>query len=194
MDDDQRKRLLALMTEHQEADARRRRMIEFDWRKSARRFHGCVKGNPIRVPEALQVTLSSGRVVRLSNLSQFATYAGTLSGIPPNPEITLVKAIESAEKLYPEHSRPPVILEPIFEMGTIKHVVEDATREIEWILLPPVCAIVNFDSDIGIDEDDDGSRVVVIWFQDKFGIDVDDHTRGQLRAIDWERYAEGWSW
>ena len=57
-----------------------------------------------------------------------------------------------------------------------------------------MCAIVNFDSDIGIDEDDDGSRVVVIWFQDKFGIDVDDHTRGQLRAIDWERYAEGWSW
>ena len=54
------------MARYQEEDTRRRRVIEFDWRTSARRDHGLIKGNPIRAPEALQVTLSEGRMARLS--------------------------------------------------------------------------------------------------------------------------------
>ena len=117
------------MARYQEEDARRRRLIEFDWRTSARRDRGLIKGNPIRAPEALQVTLSEGRKARLSDLCRYATYAGALAGIPPNPEITILKAIEFAEKLHPDHSRPPVILEPVFEAGTISRPMENATRE-----------------------------------------------------------------
>ena len=163
-------------------------------RTSARRDRGLTKGSPIRAPETLQVTLSEGRIARLSNLFQYATYAGALAGIPPNPEITILTAIEFAEKLHPEHSRPPVILKPVFEAGTISRPVENATREMGWVLLPPVCTIAKFDSDSAINADDDGSRLVVIWFQDEFGVDLDDPTTERLRAIDWDRCADGWSW
>ena len=182
------------MARYQEEDARRRRLIEFDWRMSTRRDRGLIKGNPIRAPEALQVTLSEGRIARLSNLFQYATYAGALAGIPPNPEITILTAIEFSEKLHPEHSRPPVILKPVFEAGTISRQVENATREMGWVLLPPVCTIAKFDSDSAIKPEDDGSRIVVIWYQEQFGVDLDDPTTEQLRAIDWDRFAEGWSW
>ena len=184
MADEKHKRLLETMARYQEEDARRRRVIEFDWRTSARRDHGLIKGNPIRAPEALQLTLSQDRVARLSNLYQYATYAGTLAGIPPNPEITILTAIEFSEKLHPEHPRPPVILEPVFETGAISRQVENATREMGWVLLSPVCTIAKFDSDSAIKPEDDGSRIVVIWFQEQFGVDLDNPTTERLRAID----------
>ena len=118
------------MARYQEEDARRRRLIEFDWRTSARRDRGLIKGNPIRASETLQVTLSQDRVARLSNLYQYATYAGALAGIPFDPELSILTAVEFAEKLHPDHSRPPVILEPVFETGAISRQLK--TQRVKW--------------------------------------------------------------
>ena len=42
--------------------------------------------------------------------------------------------------------------------------------------------------------DDDGSSVLLIWYQDKFGLPVDAHILKYIAELDWDLYAHHWGY
>lgn len=105
------------MKAREEEDARRLKLVGFDWRVSPRQDYG-VTGNPLDRHHTFAITLSTGRLVTMTRMVQYAVYAGVLAGIPTSPQQQLIAAIETAETLHPELGASPVMLEPVFAAGT----------------------------------------------------------------------------
>ncbi len=135
------------------------------------------------------VTLLSGREVRLMELRQSWTYEGMLEGLP-----TGRMNQRHLDSLLTERQGKPYPQGPV-------HMIVPTERPIQYCAdtpypfgtpaeLPRVTCIGRFKSwAVAREEYCYYSGLVVIWFQDEFAFPIDPAVMEKLRAIDWERLA-----
>lgn len=169
-------------------------MLEFDWQKSPRTDNGEIGTNPLGPPQALDVELWNGRRIELRDLHQYYVYQGTMCGVPPTPEGELVAALQTAQRVFPTFGQRPVMLEPVLRSATFEMEPDQSPFPYPLIWLPPVCGIAQFESDApALDVADVYSYLVVVWFQDSYGMIDSARTLDQLRSLDWQRHAVDWT-
>jgi hypothetical protein len=182
------------MQRYEETDRETLKAIGFDWRASPSVEHGPSTENPIQAPPTVTVVSTTGRPIALHEIHQYHVYEGALAGFPPDPELQLVAAMDAAKRHFPEFGNRPVMLEPVFRRGTASLNVHDEPMPWPWVKLPDVCSIAEFQSGpLARTGSDPYSSLVVIWFQDGYGMVLDARTLAQLRDVDWETHATGWS-
>jgi hypothetical protein len=158
----------------------------------------------------MNITLNSGREIRLARLEQWRTYAGVLAGMP-NREMN-GRVIEDARAQALQHGlqgAAPVLLPPrVIPIEPRPHSAEylrrtgltaeqsaarDQQRHYEQ--LPAVVCVAVFDSD-GLNKPDAEpmSSLTLFWFQDEFALPVDAEVLAQIQALDWETLATEWCW
>jgi hypothetical protein len=173
--------------------------LPFRWEAVPHEFVG-PEGYRYRVDAAAwRLTLASGRTIRLTSLKQGGTYAGVLCGSPrkdPTFNDRIVKgAIDYAARVLGCAVTEIAVLAPrLLRLAEAKEQQgqEPASAAIDF--LPPVCTLAQFDSSPVADGDADWSSLVVLWFQDTYGLPEAGHVTDQLRALDWDRLAEDQSW
>lgn len=166
--------------------------LGFDWRKMPKIDHGVSR--PVGRVATLSLTLPTGRQIRLNRIYQFGTYSGTLCGSPNYPERYLIQAVKMAKQIFPDHGMPPAVLEPVLQTGVSPKRREDEPAQEPWLQLPMVCTLAEFDSnEPARDEYEVYSSVLVIWFQDHYGMPEDVRTLEQLGNLDWEKYGYDWT-
>ncbi len=138
---------------------------------------------------ACDVTLLSGREIRLMELQQSWTYEGLLEGLPTD---RMNK--RHLDGLLSERRGKPYPQGPV-------HLIVPTERPIEYSAdrpypfgtpaeLPHVTCIGRFESRaVAREESCYYSGLVVIWFQDEFAYPIDPGVMEKLRALDWERLA-----
>lgn len=143
-------------------------------------------------------TLLDGRLIRLSSLRQYHTYAGTLCGLPLDDDVRgwpIERAVSAAAQDFGIEEGEVCILPPYLLRSHAKRGPVERREEIDVDFLPPVCSIGRFDSTRPIhDEDAMGSGVVAVWFQVGFGPPEAGYVTEQVRRIDWPAFARDWSW
>ena len=141
-----------------------------------------------------EITLQCGRDIILEDLWQQQTYAGLIEGIP-FPKINdgnIQRAIDTAKKLC-EINAKPYLIEPVRrdylrEPGDMKDVYAIGNRKPEW--LPGVRCIGSFKSFPSVRNDEMyGSCLVIVWYQDDFGLLKDSNILSQISAINWNTVA-----
>ena len=165
----------------------------FDWRQSSRIDHGVITSHPLGKLDTLTLTQPDGRRIRLHTLYQYDVYGGMLCGLPGTPEYSFIQAAKAAKRHFPNHEMPPVILEPVFHAGHVFRKDREGNTEYRpWLKLPEVCVIGLFDSSSPARDGGGASSVLVIWFQEHYGLPDDEHTLDQLRNLDWARHGQDW--
>lgn len=181
------------MTTDDRGEIRRRQAIRFNWRDSPRIDHGTSHRRPVMGPKPMEITLLTGRLVKISTLYQFNIYVGFLSEPMFDPEYDLLQAIYVAETQFPHHKMLPVVLEPWFHAGRIVRALPGQEESVPWLKLPSICTIAEFISDRQTRSSNEvGSSVLVIWFQDHYGLPEDERILGQLSALDWKTHSQDW--
>jgi hypothetical protein len=154
-----------------------------------------------------ELTLDSGRTLRLLALNQYRTYEGHMMGRP-----TTEGNKRDLEQLVTRHTQPkgygvPYLIKPTETpltdrrskarsaapaMGA-RSVPRSDPRDGTPARLPFVTCIARFTSGT-LANDSDGGRLVlrVIWFQDSFAFPIDPLVITQLAAIDWQKHAVYW--
>ena len=171
--------------------------LPFDWRASPRIDHGIVRTHPIMPPVSLEFLLPSERRIKLNQLHQYYVYEGKLAGLPGDPEANFLSAINSAEGYFPNYGATPLILEPEFHFGKKPMAMRDEGEVYaNWLKLPDICTIAEFTSDSPArDRAKYRSHLVVIWFQDQYGLPCSEYITTQLQTLDWKSYAvDGGGW
>lgn len=156
--------------------------------------------------EDWKIQLVSGREVVLDSLHQFKTYAKVLCGLPTHSyyhERQIVSAMEEAKRIFFSEVRPPWILAPRMQRATVVNRGADEIErrtghrppeQMEVDFLPPVCSIGLFSSATPArDPGDAASSLLVIWFQDSFGL-PDALAAEQLPELPWEERAWDWTY
>jgi hypothetical protein len=130
------------------------------------------------------IRLNSGRQVYVAEWRQYGIYQGMLCGFPRNVAWFLRQAKKEAERTTGDG--PIAFLEP-----TLRKI---PVRNDEWAdMLPPICTIARLDSGAARGSDEGCfSSLVVVWFQERFGLPYDEDVLDQLRALDWENRAMAW--
>lgn len=126
----------------------------------------------------MNISLASGRVVRLRRLHQHETYYGVLAGRPRTRhdlmQVERLKA-EAAGML------PDTGVAVLLELPSIAP-------------LPPVECIGMFDSGpLARPGAELYSSAAVVWFQDEFGAPAP-YALAAIAALDWEAIAVEWCW
>lgn len=142
-----------------------------------------------------QLTLQSGRHVRLVALDQEMSYAGLLEGVPnaKSNDWYVERSLQAAQRRCVEgaepHLIPPVRRDFLREPGDMRPIIEARPYWIpEW--LPMVRCIGSFRSSVtSRNPDRDVSALVVVWFQDEYGPPLQDPALGHLLAMDWDALA-----
>lgn len=182
------------MKPNNQEEARHREAIRFNWRNSPRIDHGASPRHPGIEPRPMEISFQVGRLAKLSALYQFNIYGGLLSEFLFDPEYDLLQAIDVAENQFPSHKMPPVVLEPRFHAGQIVRVGMGQEVLVPWLKLPSICTIAEFTSDKPSRSSNEiGSSVLVIWFQDHYGLPEEERTLEQLSALDWKTLAQDWT-
>lgn len=126
--------------------------------------------------------LSDGRVIVLTDLHQSMSYEGCLAGIP-HPYFAFMAALDRVRTDFPWYDAEPVVLPPVKYIGS--YVKGDYRKD--WMTVPLVCSIGCFTSDSPArDRTKDNSNLVVIWFQNRFGLDFDVRTVNQIQGLNWK--------
>lgn len=134
------------------------------------------------------LVLDSRRQIRLTELIQSFTYAGLLMGIPYtqyNDEL-----IEQHLRIAGKHCLAPgqpVLIEPprsdfMHHPGDM-HTVMGMGRAEQF---PMIWSIGVFESEPVHDSDRSGSQLVIMWYQEHFGLPADLRLLAQLRAVNWD--------
>ncbi len=151
---------------------------------------GVVDKHPLDFAQKLSFRLGDGREILLTELYQYRTYEGYLEGVP-HPYIAFKQALDVARSKYDWNDTDPIVLPPIKYVGT--YVNNDFRSD--WVTVPLICSIACFSSNSPAkDSTKTNSDAVVIWFQDRFGLDLDERTVGQLQAMNWNAGAVDWSY
>ena len=176
----------AFMEKQREERDRYLGALGFDWCASPRQDHGEIAINPLGSPQGLSVTLLDGRVIALREWHQYAVYEGTLCGVPPDPEDNLIAALKAAQRIFPSCGDRPVMLEPCIHTATFETSPKKKPFPYPLVWLPKVCTIARFESAAPARESAHVySSLVVVWFQDDYGLPNDRHAFEQLRRLDW---------
>ena len=151
---------------------------------------GVITKHPVDFLHELKFKLSDGREILLTEFYQYRTYEGYLEGMP-HPYIAFKQALDVARSKFDWNDTDPIVLPPIKYVGTY---VNNDFRSY-WVTVPLVCSIACFSSDTPAkDSTETNSSAVVIWFQDCFGLDLDERTIAQFQAMNWNDGAMDWSY
>ena len=151
---------------------------------------GVITRHPLDYAQEVAFELSDGRKITLTEFHQCRTYEGYLEGMP-HPYIAFKQALDTARAKFSWVDAMPIVLPPVKYVGTY---AQDDFRS-DWITVPLVCSIACFSSNSpAVDRTKSNSDAVVIWFQDRFGLDLDARTVAQLQTIDWNAGALDWDY
>lgn len=135
----------------------------------------------------LTFNLASGHTINMTKMVQFSSQEGMLEGIK-HPLSSFGDAIAQAKVVFPSFEGIYTGLQPYLECS-----LESASEDASWIAVPPICTVAMFESMAPTkDLETDASCAVLIWFQDGFGLALDDRTRQQIQGLDWLSIAVDW--
>jgi hypothetical protein len=139
-----------------------------------------------------ETTLMTGRKVRLVELQQYLTYAGVLAGVPDSDEVRAWPIEGALRTVSAVHEVPPwqvAILPPELLVSTVTRKRSGQRIEQSVEFLPPVCCIGRLESKEPANMDSDGSELVAIWFQNRYGPPEEGHVVASLQQVAWEKFA-----
>ena len=156
----------------------------------------------------MRIFLNTGREISLVRIHQSLTYYGAL-GIPYR-EInarTVQAALDEARRVGPQGSVPrlipPVIvlvdLPPpspaaLKRMGRTDEQY-DTKKRWTYERLPDLTCIGMFDSnEVNKTDSEPYSSMIIVWFQEKFALPIDENVLSQIRRRDWDAQAKDWIW
>ena len=137
------------------------------------------------------ITLETCRVIELTGLHQSRTYSGLLCGSPKKiiNDRKLTQDLKRCLTVYPFDCKPiliPPIITPWPDYPGTKSP-HDLGEPCE--VLPLVTSFGLFDSSPTARDEGCNSALVVVWYQDRFGLPTDPETLACLREIDWDNRA-----
>ncbi|VTT96402.1 Uncharacterized protein OS=Cystobacter violaceus Cb vi76 GN=Q664_31220 PE=4 SV=1 [Gemmataceae bacterium] len=143
-------------------------------------------------PGQTDFTLNSGRTIHLQELRQWGLYEGLLEGLP-NREMN-ARRVESIVRTERDRSGQEPYLIRAVETPIKRHKNRPSPFGTPASLPGIVCVgrFTSYQPTKGSDED--GSELLVIWFQHEFALPVDQGVRQQIRAIDWDTHATNFGW
>ena len=137
------------------------------------------------------ITLQSGRSISLREFHQFNIYAGMLAGIPSDTARFAAEALKEAKRVI-SPNLPTLMLQPMFREFEYQRHRESPAALLR--ALPPIASVAEFSSSaLESNPEQPFSSLMEIWFEEGWGLPTDQHILEQLRVIDWEREAAGWS-
>ncbi len=154
------------------------------------------------MPNIPRIELVSGRVVQLQELNQRFTYEGLQGDVPTtkmNQEI-IERAVNRA--MSPFLKEGPLVIQPVEAAVELSDLDLDSPRW-KWkkegsgdpARIPDILCEGRFESSTPIhDASQDGSALVIVWFQSYFALPIDPAIVEQIRAINWEGAAHDWEW
>ena len=170
----------------------REQLIPFDW-YDLPRIDWPFGETHAKSFDGWKILQPDGRKVSVQAFHQEFIYAGHLLGALDPPPRYLIEAIDRAEKLFPNEKSTPVILPPTLYWGRKERVNDGKDTSYDWMTLPRVrCIAELFSSTSTRDISEPFSSLVVIWFQDHFGM-PDAGVQHQLVDLDWNTLAVDWS-
>lgn len=137
-----------------------------------------------------EITLASGRAIRMTAINQWAAYAGMLEGVPTKErnERIVARAVETAKSTFswePHLIRPterPIKLGREYPFGIPSS-------------LPGVVCIGLFDSfSVARDEQMDASALTIVWFQDQFAFPISAIALHAISTLDWNELASDYEY
>ena len=141
------------------------------------------------------VQTTGGDRLSLDPLFQCHTGAGQLAGFPLMDESKFTGAINHARSIFPHHDAPPFVIPPVLHRGRARTLRDGVESFEEWRVLPPVTCFGLFTaSRPARGADDPYSSVLLIWFQDNWGLPDDPRTLRLIADLDWDSYAHSWNW
>ncbi|MFM9880375.1 MAG: hypothetical protein ACKVOO_08205 [Burkholderiaceae bacterium] len=139
-----------------------------------------------------KVSRADGRSIAVDSLHQTFIYAGVLLGGIGAVDRYVIQAVKRAVELYPWVEAEPVVLPPIVFAGRTNRIVNGQDESFDWETLPRIQCIAELTSDKPArDGSEVFSTVIVVWFQDHFGM-PDADVLEQLSALEWDSLAFDW--
>jgi hypothetical protein len=133
-----------------------------------------------------ELTLASGREVRMQSLNQWSVYAGLLEGLPTRQmNARQLEHIVAATREKDQHE--PYLVVPVerpIEIGRPYPFGDPAA-------LPSVACLARFHSfRPARDSSKDYSELTVIWFQEDYAFPLSEEAHLAITSIDWDARAE----
>ena len=144
------------------------------------------------LPKHDSIDLLDGRSISVGQLFCYETYGGLLLG-QPHSELNqeeLAGALSQAKgKIWGATEPkliPPVLREPQLTERDWKR--PEVRRQSQY--LPNVTCFSQLESSSPAKDDSMfGSKLTVVWFQDRYPFPIDEHVRASLKELDWNRLA-----
>ncbi len=176
-----------------EAQTRLKRSMEFEIADLPAIEHGQFN-RPLSIGEGFVIRTAGGDWLRLDDIFQYRTYGGVLNGIPFDPASHIESDLRYVASIFPKHPSPPCVIPPLMHRGR-RISTREGVEEIEdWCILPSCTTFGVFTaSRPARDADDTYSSILLVWYQDKFGLPEDPHTLKHIAELDWDLFAHHWS-
>ena len=177
--------------------AKIRRSMRFEIADLPAIDHGNL-ARPLSIDEGFSITTVAGDTLYLDDIYQYRTYAGVLNGLPFDPASHIEHDIEYVARIFPNHSAVPHVVPPRMHRG--RRIAKRASGEEEvedWCILPRCTSFGRFNTSRlarNAGGDSDGSSVVLVWYQDKFGVPDDERTLQLMAELDWDEFAHNWEY
>lgn len=145
--------------------------------------------------QTTEITLHSGRTIRLRTLFQYGTYYGLLAGYPHRKcnEVRQRAAIQYAKSTPIGVSfEEPFLIVPAEEPIEVEESIRQRLPY-EPAAMPTTTCIGEFNSGAR-NSVEDFSCLVMVWFQDEFAMPIAPEVVTQIQAIDWHTAANGGFW
>ena len=145
-----------------------------------------------------EITLESKRSIILEVLHQSQTYRGLLEGVPSSEmnNATIEHSLREAQAQCTDDGKP-LLIPPerrgyLRTPGDMDRASANPNRHPEW--LPLVQCWGTFTSVFPArDKNMDGSVLVIVWYQDSFGLPTEDVLR-KIKSVNWDSSAADFSY
>lgn len=130
-----------------------------------------------------ELTLASGRTIRLCSLRQWAVYSGLLEGLPTR-EMNAAQIDHVCSKARARNGHEPFLIEPA--QAPIEYPGRYPFGE------PAVLPSIGCEAEFVSSGDDVGhyTCLTVIWFQDDYAFPLSSEAEQALFALDWTNLAK----
>jgi hypothetical protein len=134
------------------------------------------------------IQLTSGRTVQLKELHQESVYEGGLEGVPTQADNARLVA-NLLVRVAKQFSMPVELVPPAESL-----LDRPANRRGQPAVIPSVACAGRFvSSEPARDSSMHGSHLVVVWFQDDFGLH-DHASLDRIKTVDWDAKASDFDW
>ena len=158
--------------------------------------HGNLR-RPLSIGEGFVINTATGDTLYLDHIFQYRTYAGVLNGIPFDPMSQIENDVQYVAEIFPRHSAPPYVVPPRMHRGRRVTKREDFEYAEDWCILPRCTTFGCFDVSRkapSADSESGGSSIVLVWYQDKFGLPEDARTLQHIAELDFDGFLHNWSY